>query len=142
MTYQDPDPTPPNGTPRPTPCAAFRCGMFAPSPHRYCSKHHDTLSPFANVCEFAEAWLNQTADIEHEPDRLALAFFDDVLNTLHSIVSAHRIGDAQWSHNEHQHAYRLLGWVECDTCGDFTPADEINVNGMCPHCEDEAAHAL
>ena len=115
--------------------------MFAPSPARYCSKHQDTLGPFANVCEFAEAWLNEAADIVNPADRLALEFFEQVLNTLYGIISAHRLGDAQWAHSEHEHAYRLLGWVECDTCGEFIPSDEIDVEGMCPHCVDEAANA-
>ena len=137
------DPTPAHGTPRPQahPCSVPFCDYFTATPRHFCEGHASVIGNAPHLLAFAEGWLIDHADPEHSADLLALRFFTSCLDVIHAFVIGSELGEGALVETALRTGSLLLGRVACDTCGDSVDPEELDVNGMCEHCRDEAEHA-
>lgn len=140
--YHDPDPTPAHGTPRPKayPCAWFACASFTAQPLSLCEVHGE-FSEFGHAVELLETWVSDSADLDNKTDRTASMVLDQVLNALYGALTAWKCDDLQGLDVQIAKAAGLFGFMACDTCAGLVERVELDVNGMCQDCQDEAEHA-
>jgi hypothetical protein len=138
----DTDPTPPHGTPRPKayPCAWFGCGSYTAQPLSLCEWHTE-FSDFANAVELLETWVADSADLDNKGDRYAVNTLEHCLNALHGAFIGWKCDDLGLIDTQMKKAARLFGYFACETCGDLTERLELDVNGLCENCREEAQHA-